>query len=97
MNPWATKHKFLCAFFRWFCRKQSLSTIDATRTIVGVFEGIVTLLTTLIFRDGTFAGNGVRLCSVEPRSCGRCCDVTFDAILRSCLESVVPVSATDGA
>ena len=53
-------------------------------------------LTTRGFREDTFAGSGARFRSVEPGSCGSCCDVPLEAILLSCLEGVVPFSATDG-
>ena len=57
----------------------------------------MTPLTTRIFREGTFAGNCARFRSVEFSSCGSCCDVPLEAILRSYLECVIAVSATDGA
>ena len=69
----------------------------ATRTMAWVIGGIVTPLTTRIFRDGTFAGNCVRFRSAEISSGGSCCDGPLEAILRSCLKGVTPVSATDGA
>ena len=69
----------------------------ATRTRAWVIGGIVTPLTTQFFRDGTFVGNCARFWSAEFSSCGSCCDGPLQAILRSCLEGVTPVSATDDA
>ena len=68
----------------------------ATRTIAWAIGGIVTPLTTPIFRDCMFVGNWARFPSAEFSSCGSCCDGPLEAILRSCLEGVTLVSPTDG-
>ena len=60
-----------------------------------VIGGIVTLLAGRIFRDGVLAENATCLRSGLSDS-SSCCAVLLEAILRSCLEGVVPNNATGG-
>ena len=61
-----------------------------------VIGGIVTPLTGWIFRDSVLAENTTCL-RLGVSDGGSCCAVLLEAILRSCLEGVVPTNATGGA